>query len=94
LLFKRLNFKRVTLLRKGGSHCVCVCARAQRSGQRLPSYAVYDEDACTTNHYELRVINDSLHLLTFSLNSLDLTPCIYYAGNVSYRLLRAMKLPF
>ena len=54
---------------------------AQRSGQSLSFYAVYDDDACTTNNYQLRLINDSLRLLTYSLRSLDSTPCIYYAGS-------------
>ena len=54
----------------------------QRGGQSLSFYAVYDEDACTTNSYQLRLVNDSLRLLTYSLHSLNSTPCIYYAGNI------------
>ena len=63
------------------SPCTYMCVYVAQSGRSLSSHVVYDADTCSTNKYQLQVINDSLRLLTYSLHSLNSsTACMYYAG--------------
>jgi len=62
---------------------VCVV----QSERKLASYVIHDADVCSTNNYQLHILNDSLHLLTYSLKSLNFSSeCMYYAGIIAHSL--------